>query len=358
MMKKLFMLLLAMVGVLCLTACNYEVVWDINENGEVTATQKAWYSLDDIKDVMALEMKMGAGTINEESQAELEAIMNMETIDELLDYMAAQGTDVSTIETKEIDGITFMSDPSESSIETYSLDEYPVPDGYILTTDTIKLDFATTFDQIDQFLSNGGDVSEEDLETIEALKKMVYYDFTINMPKEILFTNGTLSKDKKSVNFKFCMADKDASVYVYTADSKDIISLSIGDAAYTKKKSIKITTPDKIKSVTVNGKESSGKKIDTSADGEYKVSVKTKYAEKKFTFIKDGTKPVVTGVENGKTYDGPVTITFSDETSGIKSAKLGKKKVKSGATITKAGTYTLKVTDKAGNKTTVKFTVK
>ena len=38
--------------------------------------------------------------------------------------------------------------------------------------------------------------------------------------------------------------------------------------------------------------------------------------------------------------------------------KLGKKKVKSGVKVSKAGTYTLKVTDKAGNKTTVKFTIK
>ena len=38
--------------------------------------------------------------------------------------------------------------------------------------------------------------------------------------------------------------------------------------------------------------------------------------------------------------------------------KLGKKKIKNGAKVTKAGTYTLKVTDKAGNKTTVKFTIK
>ena len=110
--------------------------------------------------------------------------------------------------------------------------------------------------------------------------------------------------------------------------------------------------------VTVNGEKISGTKISLSEDGQYTVTAKTKNAEKTITFIKDTKKPVVKGVENGKTYTGPVTIKFSDELSGIKSAKLGKKKVKSGVKVSKAGAYTLKVTDKAGNKTTVKFTIK
>lgn len=74
--------------------------------------------------------------------------------------------------------------------------------------------------------------------------------------------------------------------------------------------------------------------------------------------VKDETKPVVKGVANGKTYKKAVTIKFSDIDSGIKSAKLNGKSIKSGKKITKSGNYTLVVIDKAGNKVTIKFKVK
>lgn len=73
---------------------------------------------------------------------------------------------------------------------------------------------------------------------------------------------------------------------------------------------------------------------------------------------KDTTKPKVSGVKNGKTYSKAVTIKFSDKDSGIKSAKLNKKTIKSGTKVTKNGSYTLVVVDNAGNKTTVKFKIK
>ena len=74
--------------------------------------------------------------------------------------------------------------------------------------------------------------------------------------------------------------------------------------------------------------------------------------------VKDETNPVVKGVANGKTYKKAVTIKFSDIDSGIKSAKLNGKSIKSGKKITKSGNYTLVVIDKAGNKVTIKFKVK
>lgn len=72
----------------------------------------------------------------------------------------------------------------------------------------------------------------------------------------------------------------------------------------------------------------------------------------------DTTKPKVTGVKNGKTYKKAVTIKFSDKQSGIKSATLNNKKIKSGKKVSKAGSYTLVVKDKAGNTTKIKFKIK
>lgn len=71
----------------------------------------------------------------------------------------------------------------------------------------------------------------------------------------------------------------------------------------------------------------------------------------------DTKKPTVTGIKNGKTYKKAVTIKYKDE-SGIKSAKLNGKKIKSGAKVTKKGSYTFTVTDKAGNNKVVRFKIK
>lgn len=72
----------------------------------------------------------------------------------------------------------------------------------------------------------------------------------------------------------------------------------------------------------------------------------------------DDVKPTVTGVKNKKTYKKAVKIKFYDKGSGIKSAKLNGKTIKSGKKVSKAGTYKLVVTDKAGNKTSIRFYIK
>lgn len=72
----------------------------------------------------------------------------------------------------------------------------------------------------------------------------------------------------------------------------------------------------------------------------------------------DTTAPTVKGVKNKKKYKKAVTIKFSDKQSGIKKATLNGKKIKSGKKVKKKGSYTLNVWDKAGNKKTVKFTIK
>lgn len=109
---------------------------------------------------------------------------------------------------------------------------------------------------------------------------------------------------------------------------------------------------------TYNGKSfSSGKKF--SSDGKYVIKVYDKNKNlKKLTFYIDKKKPVVTGVKNGATYKSAVTIKFSDAGTGVKSATLNGKSVKSGVKVKNSGTYTLSVKDKIGRVTTVKFTIR
>jgi hypothetical protein len=61
----------------------------------------------------------------------------------------------------------------------------------------------------------------------------------------------------------------------------------------------------------------------------------------------------VTGVSNAVTYEQDVTISFNE---GI--ATLDGKVVTTGTVVSEDGEHTLVVTDAAGNKTTVIFTIK
>lgn len=141
-------------------------------------------------------------------------------------------------------------------------------------------------------------ISEEDAQKIaEQLQDMyTFCDFTITFPYEIVATNGTLSSDKKTVRFEGLGKNaNDTTIYAYTSKSEK---------------------------------------------------------------GQDTVKPVISGVKNGKTYKKAVKVTFKDEQSGIKKATLNGKEIKSGKKISKKGSYTLKVTDKAGNTNTIKFKIK
>lgn len=144
-----------------------------------------------------------------------------------------------------------------------------------------------------------------------------------------------------------------------TEEIKDMVDLfsfdeNAGDAiTFT----FKMTLPYEI--VKTNGNLSEDK-MTVSWDFETVMSKATLYA-----FAADKTKPSVTGVKNGKSYRGKVTVKVSDKDSGVKSAVI--KNTKTGKTyakftgskkVTKKGKYSVTVTDNMGNKKTVKFTVK
>ena len=121
--------------------------------------------------------------------------------------------------------------------------------------------------------------------------------------------------------------------------------------------SFKATFPYEI--IKTNGRLSADKKT---VEWSY-TSVKDN--SRLYAFAADKTKPVVTGVKNGKSYKSRVTVKVSDKDSGVKSAVI--KNTKTGKTyakftgskkVTKKGKYSVTVTDNMGNKKTVKFTVK
>ncbi|MEI6237524.1 MAG: hypothetical protein WCP03_02915, partial [Candidatus Saccharibacteria bacterium] len=92
------------------------------------------------------------------------------------------------------------------------------------------------------------------------------------------------------------------------------------------------------------------------AEGEYRLTV-TDMAGNVTTvhFVIDKTAPVVSGITNGTYYNHNVTISFSD--LYLAGATLNGKLFTSGSIVSSEGSYTLVVTDLAGNVTTVHFVI-
>jgi len=98
---------------------------------------------------------------------------------------------------------------------------------------------------------------------------------------------------------------------------------------------------------------------DVLLDGKHTLTVSDIYGNSKsVTFKTDKTAPIIKGIKNGKSYKKAVTVKYSDAGIGVRKALLNGKAVKSGKKVTKAGNYTLKVTDKNGNTAKVKFKIK
>lgn len=106
----------------------------------------------------------------------------------------------------------------------------------------------------------------------------------------------------------------------------------------------------------------SGYSFTVKKNGKYTILIEAKDGERYSVVINvqgiDTVKPIIKGVKNNKNYKKSVSVKFFDKGSGIKSAKLNGKRIKSGKKIKKPGKYKLVVTDRAGNKNTIKFRIK
>ena len=236
----------------------------------------------------------------------------------------------------------------------------------------------------------GKDTSKQQLTA--SLKKGTYYvsilskhenygdfDGNINVVgvavpvKKIVKTSYKLSKDKKSATVTFSTAMGDFFKYAQYRDGKvgmDAIKNanywgylnSFGWINSTDRNAVQLILNDdntvkfKVKNngyytVRVTDKSTPMNWIDVKEGTSYSAFFKVKG-------IVDKKAPVVSGVKNGKIYRGSVKITFYDNGTGIKSAKLNGKTIESGHSVYFSGRYTLVVKDNAGNTTKVSFRVR
>lgn len=213
------------------------------------------------------------------------------------------------------------------------------------------------------------------------LNKYDFYAQRIVFPYEVLYTNGTLSPDGKTVEFDAGTLNSQGIYYAYCKGAEHAIKItnayehtvyhqsSDSDEAepvtkyYTKSSTLKISCPEKVKSVTINHKNVKVNKNSVSLkgmkDGEYDVVIKTKNFTSKFTVVKDTKKPSISGVKNGGVYNDVVNIKVKDnvETTFYDIVVDGEERSFPNITISEVGEHTITVKDKAGNVRTVKFTI-
>lgn len=206
-------------------------------------------------------------------------------------------------------------------------------------------------------------------------------NINIKLPFKIAATNGkkvsddTVHFDTSMINMETEDSSKPQYLYAVADESfahgKDIQIKGVRNGGvYKKAPVIKMDSKDGLfETATAHAKgelwwndshmDLKNQTISIYNDGVYTLTAKLigNNNVKKIKFTVDSTKPTV-NLKSGKTYKKGQKITFKDATSGVKSAKLDGKSVKTGAKVDKKGNHVLVITDKAGNQTKIKFKVK
>lgn len=204
------------------------------------------------------------------------------------------------------------------------------------------------------------DLAETADETNEA-QELEYAMLNVRYPFKVYKTNGKLMKDGYTVQYPLEKMMNVERLYAvssakYANEKNCTVSGVKNKGYYRKTKTVKAKSQGVITSFKVNNVSQETNSYQAKKDGTYTVKIKMLAGNtKNVKFVIDKTKPTTNIKE--KTYKKKVKITFKDKTSGVKSATLNGKKIKSGKVVSKKGNYTLKITDKAGNVRAVKFSI-
>lgn len=185
----------------------------------------------------------------------------------------------------------------------------------------------------------------------------------ITFPYTVTDTNGIIGEDGKTVVWDAQKTEDAERIYALFHVSNSLKSPTYTGASngknYNTGVTVNIDSENLLKEVSINNKKTESDYLFLFSEGVYNITASDINGNRsKLKFRIDTTKPSVTGVANGKTYKSTRTIKFSDKGSGVKNAVLNGKTIKTGKKVTKKGAYTLVITDKAGNKKTVKFKLK
>lgn len=228
-------------------------------------------------------------------------------------------------------------------------------------------DVGSTSDSMDSISDDLEDILGENEELLNALSeelKNMDVQTTITFPYTVEDTNGVLQEDGKTVVWGAEQLSGQGESRLYATfgeqDSKKAPKFkgAKNGKYYNSVIALNVDSDNLIDQVKVNGKKYVSDYFSISSEGSYEVVATDKNKNKStIKFQIDMTKPSLKGVKDKKTYTKPVIVKFSDKGSGIKKATLNGKKISSGKKITKKGSYTLKLTDRAGNIKTAQFKI-
>ncbi len=215
--------------------------------------------------------------------------------------------------------------------------------------------------------------SQDDLETLigenadilHALSdemKDMDVKMTATFPYAVKKTNGKVLADGKTVVWDAKELEKEPRIYALfreqTSKARPAFHGAENGKSYNTGVTLRISSENLLKKVSIDGKSAVSDYLFLSAEGAHSVTATDLNGNKsKIKFYIDMTKPKVAGVADSKTYKKARVIRFSDKGSGIKKAALNGKTIRTGKRVSKKGSYTLIVSDKAGNVKTVKFKI-
>lgn len=214
-----------------------------------------------------------------------------------------------------------------------------------------------------------GEIKKSDLKGYDSVN--AYYkelglivEIAVTLPSAISESNGTVSGNTASWYIENLPDDgKLIAVTKGNPITGDITAPTItgvkNKGLYNKKVNIKGIDDVCLKKFTVNGISYGTDHISIGKSGKYTViAADANNNQTTVKFTVDTKAPKIKGIKYGKISKKGITLRFSDN-MGVRSVKInGKKAGLKKATIKKAGKYTVKVTDIAGNVSVLKFQIK
>lgn len=218
-------------------------------------------------------------------------------------------------------------------------------------------------EELEQLLDPSSGIDQEVRQKFISEMQNLDVIMTITFPYTVADSNGSIAEDGKTVVWDVSKMENSERLYALFRTSNSLSAPKYQGAAngkaYNTGVSVSIDCENLLSSVDVNGEKTASNQLFLSREGIYHITATDVNGNSSnIRFRIDTTKPSISGVKDGKSYKDARTIRFSDKGSGIKKATLNGKVIQSGKKISQKGTYTLIVSDLAGNKKTITFKIK
>lgn len=214
-------------------------------------------------------------------------------------------------------------------------------------------------EEFEQLLSS---VDEKTQKKLASQLEQMKMSLAVSFPYDVTDTNGVVEEDGKTVVWDLRKLGTERLYALFqTTNSLSAPSYqgAVNGGAYRTGVAITVQSENLLQKVEVNGESAGSDSLFLSGEDVYQITATDINGNTaKLRFRIDKTKPTIKGAADGKSYKTARTIRFSDKGSGVQKALLNGKAIKTGTKVSKKGTYTLDVMDRAGNQKIITFQIK